>query len=81
MRLVSAANSTERSEEFRQPIKARLSTTMTTKHATGTQTHDQSNQVKCKKGGYTPEYEKRARTASKMSQNLEIRCSDHLNVG
>ena len=81
MPLVSAANSTERSEGVRQPTKARLSTAMTTKHATGTQTHDQPNQVKYKKGGYTPKYEKRARTASEMSQNLEIRCSDHLNVG
>jgi len=41
----------------------------------GTQIHDQSNQVKYKKGGYTPEYEKRARTASGMSQNLEIHFS------
>jgi hypothetical protein len=48
----------------------------------GTQIHDQSNQVKDKKrGGYTPEYEKLARTASEMSQNLEIHFSDHLNVG
>jgi hypothetical protein len=41
----------------------------------GTQIHDQSNQVKCKKGGYTPEYEKCARTASEMSQILEIHYS------
>ncbi|MCT0213105.1 hypothetical protein KQ307_06265 [Synechococcus sp. CS-1326] len=47
----------------------------------GTQVHDQSNQVKNKKGGYTPEYEKLARTASEMSQNLEIRISDQLNLG
>jgi hypothetical protein len=47
----------------------------------GTQIHDQSNQVKDKKGGYTPKYEKRARTASEMSQNLEIHFSDHLIVG
>lgn len=46
----------------------------------GTQIHDQSNQVKTKKGGYTPEYEKLVRTASEMSQNLEIRFSDHLIV-
>ncbi len=31
-------------------------------------------------GGYTPEYEKLAPTASEMSQNLEIHFSDHLNV-
>jgi hypothetical protein len=37
--------------------------------------------VKYKKGGYTPEYEKRARTALEMSQNLEIHFSDHPNVG
>jgi len=37
--------------------------------------------VTYKKGGYTPEYEKRARTASEMSQNLEIHFSDHLIVG
>jgi hypothetical protein len=42
-----------------------------------TQIHDQSNQVKYKKGGYTPEYEKLARTASEMSQNLDIHFSDH----
>jgi hypothetical protein len=47
----------------------------------GTQIHDQSNQVKNKKGGYTPEYEKRAPTASQMSQNLEIHFSNHINVG
>lgn len=42
----------------------------------GTQIHDQSNQVKNKKGGgYTPEYEKLARTGSEMSQNLEIHYS------
>ena len=42
----------------------------------GTQIHDQSNQVKNKKGGgYTPEYEKLAPTASEMSQNLEIHYS------
>ena len=81
MRLVSAANSTERSEGVPQPTKARLSTAMTTKHATATQTHDQSNQVKYKKGGYTSEYEKRARTASEMSQNLEIHFCDQINVG
>ncbi len=46
----------------------------------GTHIHDQSNQVKDKKGGYTPEYEKLARTASEMSQNLEFHSSDHLNV-
>ena len=46
----------------------------------GTHIHDQSNQVKYKKGGYTPEYEKLARTASEMSQNLEIHFSDHFIV-
>jgi hypothetical protein len=47
----------------------------------GTQIHAQSNQVKYKKGGYTPKYEKRARTASEMSQNLENHLCDHINVG
>jgi hypothetical protein len=47
----------------------------------GTHIHDQSNQAKYKKGGYTPKYEKRAPTASEMPQNLEIHFSDHLNVG
>jgi len=47
----------------------------------GTQIHAQSIQVKNKKGGYTPEYEKRAPTASQMSQNLEIHFSNHINVG
>ena len=48
----------------------------------GTQIHDQSNQLKNKKGGgYTPEYEKLAPTASQMSQNLEIHFSNHINVG
>jgi hypothetical protein len=47
----------------------------------GTQIHAQSNQVTYKKGGgYTPKYEKRARTASEMSQNLEIHFCDHINV-
>jgi hypothetical protein len=46
-----------------------------------THTHDQSNQVKLKKGGYTPKYENRARTDSEMSQNLEIHSSDHSHVG
>jgi hypothetical protein len=41
----------------------------------GTQIHDQSNQVKDTKGGYTPEYEKLAPTTSEMSQNLEIHYS------
>jgi len=41
----------------------------------GTQIHDHSNQVKYKKGGYTPEYEKLAPTTSEMSQNLEIHYS------
>jgi hypothetical protein len=34
-----------------------------------------------KRGGYTPEYEKLAPTASEMSPILEIHFSDHLIVG
>ena len=53
-----------------------------TRERQGTKNHNQSKKLKNKKGGrYTPEYEKPAPTDTKMSQNLEIHFSNHINVG